>query len=172
MSTTWRGAEHPEPATGLDLAARNQVWDIVRALAQAGTTVLLTTQYLAEADELAARIAVIDHGRLIAEGTPGELRAAGGTGMLHLRLADATFRADAADLLHRLLGDPAAPAGTDPAALSIAADPSRAADALAELGRAGIAVTGFSLDQPSLEEVFPALTSNARGRRDAQSATA
>ena len=168
-----------EPTTGLDPAARNQVWDIVRALAQAGTTVLLTTQYLAEADELAARVAVIDHGRLIAEGTPGELRAAGGTGTLHLRLADSTRRADAASLLHRVLAPTAptaptasnAPTGTDPAALTVAADPARAAEALAELGRAGIAVTGFSLDQPSLEEVFLALTANARGRR-AESTTA
>ena len=159
-----------EPTTGLDPAARNQVWDIVRALAQAGTTVLLTTQYLAEAEELAARVAVIDHGRLIAEGTPGELRAAGGTGMLHVRLADPARRPDAAGLLHRLLG-PVSPAGTDPAALTVAADPGRAADALAELGRAGITVTGFALDQPSLEEVFLALTANAGDRRGTGSAT-
>ena len=158
-----------EPTTGLDPAARNQVWDIVRALAQAGTTVLLTTQYLAEAGELAARIAVIDHGRLIAEGTPGELRAAGGTGVLHLRLVEPARRADAAGLLHRLLGA-AVPESTDSATLTVAADAARAAEALAELGRAGIAVAGFSLDQPSLEEVFLALTEGSHTRnRDAES---
>jgi ABC-2 type transport system ATP-binding protein len=161
-----------EPTTGLDPAARNQVWSIVRALVATGTTVLLTTQYLTEADELADRIAVINHGRLIAEGTPGELRAAGGTGTLHLRLADPERRADATGLLHRLLG-PVALGGADPAALTVAAaDPVRAADALAELGRARIAVTGFSLDQPSLEEVFLTLTAGSGARRDTEAATA
>ena len=159
-----------EPTTGLDPAARNQVWSIVRAMAAAGTTVLLTTQYLAEADELAERVAVIDRGRLIAEGTPGELRAAGGAGLLRLRLADAGRRADAAELLHRLLG-PVSP-DADPAALTVAADPARAADALTRLSRAGIAVTGFSLDRPTLEEVFLALTATVGDRRDAETVSA
>ncbi|WP_194894391.1 ATP-binding cassette domain-containing protein [Catenulispora pinisilvae] len=159
-----------EPTTGLDPASRNQVWATIRALANAGTTVLLTTQYLAEADELASRVAVIDHGHLIAEGSPGELRAAGGTGRLRLRLADAERRPDAAELLHRLLGGSGPgsgsgsvePAGSDPADVTVAvADAARATEAIAELSRGGIALTGFSLDQPSLEEVFLALTTNA-----------
>ena len=69
-----------EPTTGLDPRSRNQVWDIIRALVDQGTTVLLCTQYLDEADQLASRIAVIDHGRVIAEGTPGELKALGRPG--------------------------------------------------------------------------------------------
>src|ERR671910_924506 len=75
-----------EPTAGLDPRSRNQVWDIVRALVAGGTTVLLTTQYLDEADQLADRIAVIDRGKVIAEGTPGQLKASVGSGALHVRL--------------------------------------------------------------------------------------
>ena len=77
-----------EPTTGLDPRSRNQVWDIVRAVVAHGTTVLLTTQYLDEADQLAGRIAVIDRGQVIAEGTPGELKSSIGSGTVHLRLRD------------------------------------------------------------------------------------
>ena len=75
-----------EPTTGLDPRSRNQVWDIIRALRAEGTTILLCTQYLDEADQLADGIAVIDHGRVIAEGTPGQLKASVGSGSLHVRL--------------------------------------------------------------------------------------
>src|SRR5690606_35605671 len=88
-----------EPTTGLDPRTRNQVWDIVRALVADGTTVLLTTQYLEEADQLAERIAVIDHGKVIAEGTSQELKAATGSGVLHIRLMDAGTRDQAWKLL-------------------------------------------------------------------------
>src|ERR687894_372744 len=74
-----------EPTTGLDPRSRSQVWDIVRAVVAYGTTVLLCTQYLDEANQLADGIAVIDHGRVIAEGTPGQLKASVGTGALHVR---------------------------------------------------------------------------------------
>src|SRR5918996_498712 len=77
-----------EPTTGLDPRSRNQVWEIIRSLAAEGTTVLLTTQYLDEADQLAGRIAVVDHGRVIAEGTSGQLKASLGSGALHVRLLD------------------------------------------------------------------------------------
>src|ERR1044071_3163097 len=82
-----------EPTTGLDPRSRNQVWDIVRALQAEGTTVLLCTQYLDEADQLADRIAVIDHGRVIAEGTPAQLKASVGRGSLHVRLLEPDQRA-------------------------------------------------------------------------------
>jgi ABC-2 type transport system ATP-binding protein len=147
-----------EPTTGLDPRSRNQVWAIVRALAGGGTTVLLTTQYLDEADQLAGRIAVIDRGKVIAEGTPGELKAAVGAGALHVRLRDPACRADAARALAQALGVAVHPA-PDPNALAARiADPDRVAHALAALSEAGIAVEQFSLGQPSLDEVFLALT--------------
>src|SRR3954470_18575613 len=77
-----------EPTTGLDPRSRNQVWDIIRALVAGGPTILLCTQYLEEADQLADRIAVIDHGRVIAEGTPAELKASVGSGTVHVRAGD------------------------------------------------------------------------------------
>ena len=147
-----------EPTTGLDPRSRNQVWDIVRALAAGGTTILLCTQYLDEADQLADGIAVIDHGRVIAEGTPAQLKASVGSGALHVRLHDADYRAGAASIFSRVFGvdvrlEP------DPAALSApSTNADQAAEALAELSRSGITVAAFSLGQPTLDEVFLALT--------------
>ena len=147
-----------EPTTGLDPRSRNQVWDIVRTMVAVGTTVLLTTQYLDEADQLADRIAVIDHGRVIAEGTPGQLKAEVGSGALHVRLQDPTQRDTAADLLSQRLGDELH-READPTALSARVSvPERVAPALAELAEAGIVVTEYALGQPSLDEVFLALT--------------
>ncbi len=91
-----------EPTTGLDPASRAQVWEIIRSIVADGATVLLTTQYLDEADELADRIAVINHGTVIAEGT-GELKASAGSGTLRIRLADPAQRPDAGRLLTRFL---------------------------------------------------------------------
>jgi ABC-2 type transport system ATP-binding protein len=147
-----------EPTAGLDPRSRNQVWDIVRALVAGGTTVLLTTQYLDEADQLADRIAVIDHGKVIAEGTPGELKASVGSGALHMRLRDPEDRPEAERVLSQALGVRVR-VESDPAALSARiSDPERVAHALAELSRSGVAVTDFALGQPSLDEVFLALT--------------
>jgi ABC-2 type transport system ATP-binding protein len=147
-----------EPTTGLDPRSRNQVWEIIRALVAGGTTVLLTTQYLDEADQLADRIAVIDHGRVIAEGSSSQLKASVGTGALHVRLVDTDQRPDAERLLTAALEVPVLLDG-DPAALSApVSDPQRAAHALSDLAHAGIAVTNFALGQPSLDEVFLTLT--------------
>ncbi|HEX6339071.1 MAG TPA: ATP-binding cassette domain-containing protein [Jiangellaceae bacterium] len=147
-----------EPTTGLDPRSRNQVWDIVRTLVAEGTTVLLTTQYLDEADQLADRIAVIDHGRVIADGTPSELKASTGSGTLHIRLLDPARRADAQQVVAGALTT-AVRLESDEAVLTARADdPSRASVALAELARAGIDVHSFALGQPSLDEVFLALT--------------
>jgi ABC transporter DrrB family efflux protein len=93
-----------EPTTGLDPRSRNQVWDIVRALVAEGTTILLCTQYLDEADQLADGIAVIDRGRVIAEGTPAQLKASVGSGALHVRLLDPQQREQAAQVLARARG--------------------------------------------------------------------
>ncbi len=147
-----------EPTTGLDPRSRHQVWQIIRAMVNAGATVLLTTQYLDEADQLAARIAVIDSGRVIAEGTPGELKASVGAGALHVRLRDPERRTDAERLLSDALRVPVH-LELDPAALTARiAEEERVAAGLAELARNGIETTHFSLGQPSLDEVFLALT--------------
>jgi ABC-2 type transport system ATP-binding protein len=147
-----------EPTAGLDPRSRSNVWTIVRALVARGTTVLLTTQYLEEADQLADRIAVIDQGNVIGEGTPSALKASIGAGILHVRLRDPQQRRDAERLLSGALDTPVRVA-TEPAALSVGiGDPNRAADAVAQLTRAGIPLTNFAVGQPSLDEVFLALT--------------
>ncbi|GIE95819.1 ATP-binding cassette domain-containing protein [Paractinoplanes rishiriensis] len=154
-----------EPTTGLDPRSRNQVWDIVRVVVANGTTVLLTTQYLDEADQLAGRIAVIDHGKVIAEGTPGELKASIGAGTVHVRLRNAEQRPAAERVLAEELGT-TVQLESDPVALTARADASgsesgaaeHAARALARLAQAGIIVDDFSLGQPTLDEVFLALT--------------
>nr|WP_231687022.1 ATP-binding cassette domain-containing protein [Bacillus sp. JCM 19034] len=147
-----------EPTTGLDPRSRNQVWDIVRVLVSTGTTVLLTTQYLDEADQLADRIAVIDRGKVIAEGTSGELKASIGSGMLHVRLLEASKRQEAKQILQGHL-QAEVQLSSDPTSLSARIQESeRAAQALVELAKAGITVTDFSLGQPSLDEVFLTLT--------------
>ncbi|MBQ0976713.1 ATP-binding cassette domain-containing protein [Micromonospora sp. M61] len=154
-----------EPTTGLDPRSRNQVWEIVRAVVSHGTTVLLTTQYLDEADQLAGRIAVVDHGRVIAEGTPGELKSSIGSGTVHLRLRDPGQRPEAERVLREALGVPVQLAA-DPVALTARVGEAgtdldasaQASRALGELARAGIVVDNFSLGQPSLDEVFLSLT--------------
>ncbi|MEV0156998.1 ATP-binding cassette domain-containing protein [Micromonospora sp. NPDC050686] len=162
-----------EPTTGLDPRSRNQVWEIIRAVVAHGTTVLLTTQYLDEADQLAGRIAVVDHGRVIAEGTPGELKSSVGSGTIHVRLRDAGRRPDAEKLLRAALGVPVQ-LEPDPVAMTarVGEDGTdleaseQAARALGELARAGIVVDDFSLGQPSLDEVFLALTDHPAGAAD------
>ncbi|MBA0052251.1 ATP-binding cassette domain-containing protein [Streptomyces sp. AJS327] len=154
-----------EPTTGLDPRSRNQVWDIVRAVRAHGTTVLLTTQYLDEADQLADRIAVIDAGKVIAEGTPGELKSSVGAGSVHVRLRDTAQRPEARRLLTeqlatevRLDSDPLALTARVGDAASADGAARSAARALSLLADHGIVVDDFSLGQPSLDEVFLALT--------------
>ncbi|GAB3954703.1 ATP-binding cassette domain-containing protein [Micromonospora vulcania] len=154
-----------EPTTGLDPRSRNQVWEIIRAVVSHGTTVLLTTQYLDEADQLAGRIAVVDNGRVIAEGTPGELKSSVGSGTVHLRLRDPGQRSEAEQVLRKALDVPIQ-LDADPVALTARVGEAgsdldasaQAARALGDLARAGIVVDDFSLGQPSLDEVFLALT--------------
>ncbi|NBC84139.1 MAG: ATP-binding cassette domain-containing protein [Bacteroidetes bacterium] len=147
-----------EPTTGLDPRSRNQVWDIVRSLVADGTTVLLTTQYLDEADQLAKRIAVIDHGKLIAEGTPGELKSSVGGSVLRIRFRDPDQRVTAKQMIWDIL-QVEAHSDSDPFQLSVQAENvNQASGVITQLSEAGIEITNFSLGQPSLDEVFLALT--------------
>ncbi|MEV4622607.1 ATP-binding cassette domain-containing protein [Asanoa sp. NPDC049573] len=147
-----------EPTTGLDPRGRNDVWSLVRGLVADGATVLLTTQYLDEADQLADRIAVIDHGRLVAEGTGSQLKASVGGGTLRVRLREPAQRDAACQVLCRVLGETLA-LDADPAVVTARPDAAgAAATALAELSWAGVEVAEFALGQPTLDEVFLALT--------------
>lgn len=147
-----------EPTTGLDPRSRNQVWGIVRSLVGGGTTVLLTTQYLEEADQLADRIAIIDHGRVIAEGTRAELKASVGSGSLQLRLADPQRRGEAEQILNLVLDSPVL-LEPDPAVLSAGVPAAETAtNAVSELARAGIVVDEMTFGHASLDEVFMTLT--------------
>jgi ABC-2 type transport system ATP-binding protein len=161
-----------EPTTGLDPRSRNQVWDIVNALVGEGTTVLLCTQYLDEADQLAHRIAVIDHGRVIAEGTPGELKSQAGRDVVEVharrpedlsRLADALaalgVEAPRTDLAGRRV---TVPVDIGPAAVTAAV---RAVEGL------DIELDDIGLRRPTLDEVFLTLTGRpADGEADADAA--
>ncbi|MGW9214050.1 ATP-binding cassette domain-containing protein [Embleya sp. NPDC055664] len=158
-----------EPTTGLDPHSRNRVWELVRRIAATGTTVLLTTQYLEEADRLAERIAVIDDGRIVAEGTGAQLKSRVGAGTLHLRLLDGEHRPRALRILADVPGS--VRLADDPLALSVAlAGGSDSADVgrlvghtMTRLADAGVGIAEFSLGRPSLDEAFLALT----GRRTA-----
>jgi ABC-2 type transport system ATP-binding protein len=147
-----------EPTTGLDPRSRNQVWDVVRALTATGTTVLLTTQYLEEADRLADRLAVIDRGRTIAEGTTAELKRSVGAATLRVQLRDPAQKDSAAQIMTSALSVPIR-YEPDLAALSARIDDSgRASAVLRELVHAGIEVSDFGVGQVSLDEVFLTLT--------------
>ena len=147
-----------EPTTGLDPAKRSEIWDVVRGLAAAGSTVLLTTQYLAEADSLADDIVVFDHGRVIARGTPGELKCRSGTQTLEVHLADAHRLDEAADLVAAVVG--VAPARDEAAAvLSVGVPDGKAMPAVVRrIDDAGIEVAEMALRLPSLDDVFLAPT--------------
>jgi ABC-2 type transport system ATP-binding protein len=147
-----------EPTTGLDPRSRLQVWELVRRIAAEGTTVLLTTQYLDEADRLAERLAVIDHGRVIAEGTSRELKASIGANALHVRLAHAEQRGQALELVTRVLGDGVLPSHEPREVTAKLERPEQAVAVLAALAEGKVEVAQFSVGDPSLDEVFLALT--------------
>jgi ABC-2 type transport system ATP-binding protein len=147
-----------EPTTGLDPRTRGQMWDTIRELVATGSTVLLTTQYLDEADQLADRIAVIDRGRVVAEGTADELKASVGTSSLMLRLTDAGRLTDAQRIITGVLGTPGS---LSPEAARITVpmqDADRVADLLVAFRDAGIHLGEFSVQKPTLDEVFLAIT--------------
>jgi ABC-2 type transport system ATP-binding protein len=152
-----------EPTTGLDPRTRAQMWDTIRELVSTGSTVLLTTQYLDEADQLADRIAVIDTGRVVAEGTADELKASVGESSLQLRLADSADRDDAVRAIRAVLG---VDATISPEAARITApmqQPDRITDLLVAFRDAGISLTELAVQKPTLDQVFLTLTGHGVG---------
>jgi oleandomycin transport system ATP-binding protein len=152
-----------EPTTGLDPQSRNEVWGMIRSLVADGATVLLTSQYLEEADQLAHDIAVIDQGQVIATGTPDELKAKVGGQVLEVSPADPAQLDLVADLLTRRSGTEAtlnADAGQVTVPL---ADPATMPDIVLQLRDAGITMSEFALRKSSLDEVFLALTGHETG---------
>jgi ABC-2 type transport system ATP-binding protein len=150
-----------EPTSGLDPRTRIQMWETIRRLVSSGSTILLTTQYLDEADQLADRIAVIDHGRVVAAGTPRELKSAVGKATLHLQLADEKDTAEAIRITQTVLN---VKASTPEPMLVTApmADPERVTELLVSLREARIHLATVSVQEPTLDEVFLALTGDGK----------
>jgi oleandomycin transport system ATP-binding protein len=170
-----------EPTTGLDPRSRTELWSIIRELVGDGATVLLTTQYLDEADRLADTITVLDHGRVIARGTSEQLKRQTGGQVLELRPADPAHLGVAADALASLSGG-SSTVDPDAGLVGVAVDDaSLVAAAVRRLDDAGVAIAGLALRGPSLDDVFLNLTGRKaetaaaeeapiRGRRDRRSA--
>ena len=156
-----------EPTTGLDPRARNDLWVVLETLVQGGVTVLLTTQYLEEAERLADDIAVVDHGRVIARGDARSLKRQVGGDQLHVIAADAADLDQIAQLVGRCAD---APPSVDRADRSVTAPTSGGPGAIAllggELAAAGIAVEDLGLRQPTLDDVFLTLTGAATAPDD------
>ena len=147
-----------EPTTGLDPRNRSQMWDTIRDLVAEGSTIMLTTQYLDEADALAGRIAVIDHGRKVAEGTPGQLKTQIGTSSLRVQMAEGVDTAKAVALAAELtrVTPILSPSGSG---FSVQlSEANQAADVLIALRNHQLDITRATVEQPSLDEVFFALT--------------
>ena len=147
-----------EPTTGLDPRTRGQMWDTIRDLAAAGSTILLTTQYLDEADALAGRIIVIDRGRKVAEGSPAELKARIGTSSLRVRLVEGADTVKAAALAAGLTRETPILAATGSGFSVTLTDANQAADVLIALRNHRLDITSATVEQPSLDDVFMALT--------------
>jgi ABC-2 type transport system ATP-binding protein len=149
-----------EPTSGLDPRSRIVLWEAIEALVAGGTTVLLTTQYLDEADRLAARIAVIDHGLVIAEGTPRELKARVGGEQLEIRLADGA-RAETAVTALADVGDSAAALVDGAVCVPLHRRRGTIAEAVRRLDQAGIAIDDIVVRSPTLDDVFLQMTGHA-----------
>ncbi|GAB3617352.1 daunorubicin resistance protein DrrA family ABC transporter ATP-binding protein [Okibacterium endophyticum] len=147
-----------EPTTGLDPRGRNEVWVGIREVSAAGTTVLLTTQYLDEADKLADRISVMNHGAVIAEGTPDELKRETAPDLLEVSVSDPSRLAEAVEIIGRVTGSIAT---EDPDSASASATAHGAAslvEAVRQFDSAGIVLDDLSIRRPTLDEVFLTLT--------------
>jgi ABC-2 type transport system ATP-binding protein len=158
-----------EPTTGLDPRSRLGLWETIRSLAEDGTTVVLTTQNMDEADQLAARVVVFDDGRVIAEGSPGELKSRVGGDRLQVTLADTHSTRRAAALLADLgSGPPHAEEATRSVTVPVDNGPAVLPEAVRRLDAAGLVLSDLTLRRPTLDDAFLALT----GRTPASSATA
>ena len=147
-----------EPTTGLDPGSRIQLWDAIRSLVVTGTDVLLTTQYLDEADRLASDIIIIDHGTVIAAGTPADLKTRAGDDMIEVHVRDAAHLPAVSGVLARIGRDPRVDVPQRRAYVAVDDGSRRLMDALRALDAEGIAVEDVSLRRPTLDEVFLALT--------------
>jgi len=148
-----------EPTTGLDPRSRIELWDAIRALVQAGTDVLLTTQYLDEADHLASQVVIIDHGRAVAAGTPAELKQRIGGNIVEVHVRDNRDAPSAAGLLARLgTADAEIDQGTGRVSVHLDSGADGLMAAVRSLHESGVEVEDISLRAPNLDEVFLALT--------------
>lgn len=150
-----------EPTTGLDPRTRNQMWQTIQRLVANGSTILLTTQYLEEADQLADRIAVIDKGRVVAEGTPNELKKSVGAAAVLLHVADHKLLAKAAQIVEKVLGVKSQILETNVINAPMA-EPDKITDLLVALRGKNIRLDEVSVQKPTLDEVFFALTGKAQ----------
>ncbi|NOV04346.1 ATP-binding cassette domain-containing protein [Paenibacillus planticolens] len=147
-----------EPTTGLDPRTRSQMWDTIRRLVNTGSTVLLTTQYLEEADQLADRIAVIDRGHVVAEGTVDELKASVGTSSLHLRLENPLDIESARETVERVLKVPSTVTAEAAKITAPMTNADLVTDLLVSLREKGIKLSEMSVQKPTLDEVFLTIT--------------
>ena len=156
-----------EPTTGLDPRGRTDMWEVIQGLVAAGTSLLLTTQYLEEADVLADNIVVIDHGKVIAEGSADQLKAQVGGERLEITVADATQLAAAGVLLEPLgVGKPVLEAHRHSLVMPVSGGASVLTDALRRLDAAHIVLDDVGLRRPTLDDVFLALTGHAAEQAD------
>ena len=151
-----------EPTTGLDPVAREQLWDVIRTHVSRGCTVLLTTQYLEEADRLADTVVIIDQGRKVAEGTPTQLKRFAGEPTLTLRARDPADGPRLSGILHTLTGTPPVTSRGRDASAPVAAE--RVAAVIRAIDDAGIALESISLREPDLDDVFRRLTARKASR--------
>jgi ABC-2 type transport system ATP-binding protein len=152
-----------EPTAGLDPGSRVQLWDAIHQLVASGTDVLLTTQYLDEADRLAADIVIIDHGRVIAAGTPSQLKTLAGDDVIEVHVRDADALSGVAAALSTVGRDPRVDPATQRAAVAVDDGNRRLMEAVLALDHGGVAVEDISLRRPTLDEVFLTLTRSSTG---------